>query len=91
MREPTELEQQQYERFRELFALSRQRYLQSGGDPLRSADGRYLTDQERQEFIKIGRLIFGVHIKDGYVYCQGRSWKLPDKEVAIQESEATNQ
>lgn len=30
MREPTEIEKQQYERFKELFALSRQRYLDAG-------------------------------------------------------------
>lgn len=87
MRKSTELEKQQYERFKELFALSRQRYLDAGGDPRHCPSGRsddsYLTDEERQEFIKIGRQIFGVYVKDGYVHCQGRSWPLPVKQDEV--------
>lgn len=80
VREPNQVEKQQYERFRELFKVARQRYLESGGDPLRAADGKYLTDEEKKEFFEMGRQIFGVYRKDGYVHCQGRSWPLPVKK-----------
>lgn len=85
MREPTELEKQRYARILEIAALGRQRYLDAGGDPRRSPSGRhgddYLTDEERQEILMLGRKVFGVRIKDGYVSCQGRSWKLPQRLV----------
>ena len=84
MREPTELEKKQYERFKELFALSKKRYLDAGGDPRRCPSGRkgddYLTDEERKELFAIGDKIFGIYVKDGYVHCQERSWPLPVKQ-----------
>lgn len=79
MREPTKVEKEQYERFRQLFKFARQRYLEFGGDPLRPAGEKYLTDEERKEFFKLGRQLFGVYTKDGYVHCQGRSWKMTNK------------
>ena len=81
MKEPKELKKQQYQRMIELSDLARQRYLDAGGDPRRCPSGRqgddYLTDEERHEFFKLGRQVFGVQIRDGEVHCQGRSWKLP--------------
>jgi hypothetical protein len=85
VREPTELEKQQYHRLTELLTKARQRYLDAGGDPRRSPSGQkgddYLTDEERQEAIMLGRVIFGVRIIGNEVHCQGRSWKLPTNSV----------
>lgn len=82
MREPTELEKQQDARLAEIIALGRQRYLDAGGDPRRCPSGRngddYLTDSERQEAIMLMRKLAGITVMDGYIHCQGRSWKLPD-------------
>jgi hypothetical protein len=83
--EPTELQQQKYERIGEIVARGRQRYLEAGGDQKRCPSGRkgndYLTDEERKEILQLARQVFGVQIKDGQVYCQGRTWKLSDKTV----------
>ena len=76
MKEPTEMKTQQYQRIIELSDLARQRYLDAGGDPRRAADERYMTDEEKKEYFELGRQVFGVEIRDGQVYCQGRSWKL---------------
>lgn len=82
---PTELQKQQYERIGEIAAIGRQRYLVAGGDPRRCPSGRhgddYLTDEERQEILALARKVFGVDRKDGYVHCQGRSWKLGDRSA----------
>ncbi len=52
----TTLPKQQYERLKQLFALSRQRYLSDGGDPHRPASGNtYLTTEEQQEFKAVAR------------------------------------
>lgn len=52
----TPTKQQQYERLRQLFALSRQRYLSDGGNPHRPASGNtYLTAEEQQEFKAVAR------------------------------------
>ncbi|MBD3885113.1 hypothetical protein IFO70_25615 [Phormidium tenue FACHB-886] len=76
MREPTEQEQQQYQRMVELSNLARQRYLEAGGDPHRAADESFLSTEEKAEFLKLGRRLFGVHLSDAEVVCQGRSWSL---------------
>ena len=85
MREPTELEKQQYERLGEIAALGRQRYLDAGGDPRSCPNGvnndDYLTPEERQELLALARKVFGVYTKDEYVYCQGRSWKLDNNSI----------
>lgn len=82
MKEMTKLQKQQDARLAEILALGRQRYLDAGGDPRRCPSGRhgddYLTDKERQEALMLGRKLAGMTVKDGYVQCQGRSWKLPD-------------
>jgi hypothetical protein len=45
-----------HQRLQELFALSRQRYLNEGGRPTGHADGNiYMTPDEKQEFLAIAR------------------------------------
>ena len=76
---------QQYERFKELFELGRQRYLDAGGDPRRSSGSLHgndhLTEVERQEFFTLGRQLSGFYVKDGYAHHLGESWKLPDDSL----------
>lgn len=88
MTESTQVRKQKYERFKELFAIGRQRYLDAGGDPRRpsgSLHGNdYLTDEERNELITLGRELGGVKIIDGSVYTAGRSWKLPENSPLLQ-------
>ncbi len=45
-------------RMLELGRLARQRYLDAGGDPLRSANENYLTEEEQQEYLELGRQVF---------------------------------
>ncbi|MBD2770774.1 hypothetical protein [Iningainema tapete] len=86
MTEPTELKQQ-YERFKELFALGRQRYLDAGGDPQRSNGSLhgndYLSQEERKELAELGRKLSGFYVQDGYAHVHGRSWKLPDNSPLV--------
>ncbi|MCL1468057.1 hypothetical protein [Argonema galeatum] len=88
MTESTQVRKQKYERFKELFAVGRQRYLDAGGDPYRpsgSLHGNdYLTDEERKELTALGRELGGVKIIDGYVHTAGRSWKLPKNSPLLQ-------
>lgn len=85
MKKMTELQKQQDARLAEILALGRQRYLDTGGDPRCCPSGRYgndyLMNEERQEALMLGRKLAGITVKDGYVYCQGRSWKLPEHLV----------
>lgn len=89
MTDSNELKKQKYERFKELFALARQRYLDAGGDPQRSNgslhNNDYLTDEERKELSVLGRQLSGIRIIDGYVHCQGKSWKLPEDSPLLEE------
>lgn len=89
MREAIELGKQQDSRLAELVARGRRRYLDAGGDPRRCPSGMhgddYLTDEERREAIILMRKLAGITVKDGYVYCQGRSWKLPDRLIKQQD------
>lgn len=77
-------QQEQDARLTEIVARGRQRYLDAGGDPGRSPSGTpgddYLTAQERQEALVLMQTLAGISIKDGYAYCQGRSWKLASKD-----------
>lgn len=83
MREPTELEKKQYARIGDIAAIARQRHLDAGGNPKSCPSGRhgddYLTVEERQEILMLARKVFGVYVKDGFVHCQGRSWKLQEQ------------
>jgi hypothetical protein len=87
MTESTELRKQKYERFKELFALSRQRYLDAGGDPRRSSGSfhgnDYLTEEERKELFALGRELGDVKIVDGYIHTHGRTWKLPENSPLL--------
>jgi hypothetical protein len=48
--------EQKHQRLQELFAVSRQRYLNAGGRPTGHADGNvYMTAEEKQEFLAIVR------------------------------------
>jgi hypothetical protein len=67
MKNSTELEKQ-YVRLHEILLTGRQRYLEAGGDPRRCPSGRngddYLTGEERQEALALGRLLFGVYVNE---------------------------
>ncbi|CAA9307684.1 hypothetical protein AVDCRST_MAG92-5595 [uncultured Coleofasciculus sp.] len=82
MKQLTGLQQQQYQRMIELSTLARQRYLEAGGEPRRASGSlhgnSYMTAEEKQEFLALGRQLSGIYVKDGYAHCQGRSWKLPE-------------
>jgi hypothetical protein len=58
----TQSKQQQAHRMLELFAIARQRYLDAGGNPLRTPSGRkgddYMTLLEREEALYLGRQVF---------------------------------
>lgn len=62
MRNPTEIEQQIYQRLKEIFALGRQLYLDAGGNPLLSGGSLnsqdYLTEAEKKEIIELGQQVF---------------------------------
>ncbi|HCF29280.1 MAG TPA: hypothetical protein DEV81_19240 [Cyanobacteria bacterium UBA11049] len=42
----------------ELATIARQRYLDAGGDPRRSANEKYMTEEERQEYLELARQVF---------------------------------
>lgn len=83
MNEWSTAQQQKFSRFQEILNLGKQRFVDAGNDPQHYRAGfkgeDYLTDAERQEAAEIMRQMFGVTIQEGYVYCQGRSWKIPDQ------------
>lgn len=58
--------------------------MDAGGDLRSCPSGMhgndYLTDQERQEAVMLMQKLAGIHIKDEYAYCQGRSWKLASQD-----------
>lgn len=58
----TQSKQQQAHRMLELFAIARQRYLDAGGNPLRTPSGHkgddYMTLLEREEALYLGRQVF---------------------------------
>ncbi|MFB2937145.1 hypothetical protein ACE1B6_18015 [Aerosakkonemataceae cyanobacterium BLCC-F154] len=88
MNKANELQKKQYERMMELsnLAIERRKELEAAGDT-RKRTGRkgddHLTEEERQEFFNLGRQVFGVTVKDGFVHCQGKSWKLPENSSLI--------
>jgi hypothetical protein len=67
MREPSELQKQQYERFTEILNTGKQRYIEAKGTHkgyragLKGQD--YLTDEERQEALSLVRQLFQVRAK----------------------------
>lgn len=42
----------------QLFATARQRYLEAGGNPHHSANKKWMTEIEQQEFLALGEQIF---------------------------------
>jgi hypothetical protein len=90
MIDSTEVRKQQYKRMLELAELAIQRRLdlEAKGD-IRRRTGRkgddYLTEEERQEFFELGRQLSGMRIIDGYIHCQGKTWKLPNNSPLLQE------
>ncbi|MBN3908704.1 MAG: hypothetical protein HWQ35_19800 [Nostoc sp. NMS1] len=62
MTQSNTIKHQQAQRILELFAIARQRYLDAGGNPQRTPKGLkgddYMTDEERQEALVLGRQIF---------------------------------
>lgn len=62
MTQSSSQKQQQVQRILELFAIARQRYLDAGGNPQRTPSGLkgddFMTDEERQEALILGRQIF---------------------------------
>ena len=67
MREPSELQKQQYERFTEILNAGKRRYIEAKGTHkgyragLKGQD--YLTDEERQEALLLVRQLFQVREK----------------------------
>ena len=77
----TETEKQQYARVKELLDISHQRYLAAGGEPKGTHSGLpgedFLTATEREELVKLMRLLAGTRVIADEVHCQGRVWKVP--------------
>lgn len=74
-------EKQQTEtRLQALMALAKERYLAAGGNPKQCPSGRkgddFLTDEERQEAMRLMRQSAGVQIVGDEVHCQGRIWRM---------------
>lgn len=87
----TKEQKQKYARFQEILETGKRRYVEATGNDRGYQAGfkgkDYLTDEERQEAAKIMREMFGVTILDGYVHCQGRSWKLPETPLLKEQVE----
>jgi hypothetical protein len=68
MREPSELQKQQYERFTEILNTGKQRYIKAKGTHKGYRAGikgqDYLTDEERQEALSLVRQLFQVREKN---------------------------
>lgn len=93
MREPNEIQKQQYKRFTEILEIGKQRYISATGKTRGYRSGvkgqDYLTDKEREEAKLLLRQMFGdIKVIDGYAYCQGRSWKLPDNSSIKDKAES---
>jgi hypothetical protein len=84
MTEATELRKRQYERFKQLFAIGRQRYLDAGGDPRRSSGSLhgndYLTEEERQELCDLGSQLGNIRMIGEEIHTAGQSGKIPTKQ-----------
>jgi hypothetical protein len=90
MSDLTELRKQQYQRMIELseLAIQRRLELEATGDTRRRSGRKgddYLTEEERKEYFELVRQLSGMQIIDGYIHCQGKSWKLPDDSPLLKE------
>ena len=88
MSDLTELRKQQYQRMIELseLAIQRRLELEAKGDTRRRSGRKgddYLTEEERKEYFELVRQLSGMQIIDGYIHCQGKSWKLPDNSPLL--------
>lgn len=72
MREPTELQKQQYQRFTEILETGKQRYVEATGNHHCYHGGingqNYLTDEERQEASLLLRKMFVILSNDSSVH-----------------------
>lgn len=48
----------------QLSDLAIKRYLEAGGDSRRAGDDKYMTAEEKKEFLELGRIVFAVGIRD---------------------------
>ena len=64
---PEHSREQKGHRMLELFAAARQRYLDAGGNPHRSANEKYMTKEEQQEFLELGRQVFDDEYINNYL------------------------
>lgn len=77
------IRQQQSLRMAELTKISRQRYLDAGGDPHRATNGNeWMTDEERQEYLTLARQVFDEEALANYLKKNG-SWR--DRFAAFKE------
>jgi hypothetical protein len=75
MSQTNPLQQQQSQRMGELAKIARQRYLDAGGDPQRSANGHeWLADAEKQEYLTLARQLFDAEYIDSYLEKNG-TWR----------------
>jgi hypothetical protein len=66
MSDPESIREQRARRLQELSRLARRRYLDRGGDPLKSSDENQLTDEEREEFQTLLHSVFDRAYLDRY-------------------------
>ncbi|AFY76109.1 hypothetical protein Ple7327_0677 [Pleurocapsa sp. PCC 7327] len=75
MTEINPIKQQQSLRIGELAKIARQRYLESGGDPHRSANGnQWLNNEEKQEYLALARQVFDEQSIANYLKKHG-TWR----------------
>lgn len=67
MTKPDPIKQQQAARMGELATIARQRYLDAGGDPQHSANEKYMTEEERQEYLGLARQVFDDEYINNYL------------------------
>lgn len=87
---PTELiKHQQSLRMGELAEIARQRYLESGGEPHRAANGHeWLTDEEKEEYLRLARQVFDEESIANYLQKHG-TWR--ERFAALKEAMKSSQ
>ena len=69
------IKHQQFLRLGELAEIARQRYLESGGEPHRAANGnKWLTDTEKAEYLRLARQVFDQESLANYLQKHG-TWR----------------
>lgn len=64
---PEKIRQQKARRMLELSGIARQRYLDAGGNPIRSSNEKYMTKSEQQEFLELGAQVFDDEYINNYL------------------------